>query len=141
MPAARVAKTWVAVVAAAGAVVAAPGALAGCGGGDDAERPSTTATVAAGQAVEVAGGEYFFDPDGIVVEGGPAPLEITLENVGSLAHNLTLFDEGTEVGGTPTFQGGDSRTVTVDLEPGVYRMVCTVADHEALGMVGELEVR
>ena len=26
------------------------------------------------------------------------------------------------------------------LSPGKYRMVCTVADHEQLGMVGDLEV-
>jgi uncharacterized cupredoxin-like copper-binding protein len=44
------------------------------------------------------------------------------------------------VGGTPTFQGGRTRTAWIKLQLGSYRMVCTVGDHEDLGMVGTLEV-
>ena len=64
-----------------------------------------------------------------------------LENRGSLAHNLKVFDGETELGGTPTFPGGREESGTVELEPGEYRMVCTVGDHEELGMTGTLEVR
>lgn len=119
--------------------LAAGAALLGCG--DSEEQPSSPPlTVERSQGVEVVGGDYFFEPDSVVVEGGGGPLEITLDNEGSLAHNLRIFDGEEELGGTPTFPGGEVRSGEVDLEPGTYSMVCTVADHEALGMVGELEV-
>jgi plastocyanin len=122
-------------IAAAGLV-----AIAGCGG-DDGEGSGRTVTVQAREGVHVAGDEYSFDPDTIVVEGGGGSLEITLDNQGAIAHNLAVFDGETEIGATPTFPGGESASVQVGLEPGSsYRMVCTVGDHEELGMVGELEV-
>jgi plastocyanin len=112
----------------------------GCGG--EEEQPSgPPATVAASQLVEIVAGDYFFDPSAVVVEGGGGSLELALDNQGAVAHNLTLFEGEEEVGATPTFAGGEERSATVELGPGVYRMVCTVADHEELGMVGELEVR
>ena len=122
------------------AAAAAAAAIVGCGGEEDAAA-GPTVTVEAAEGVEVTAGEYFFDPEAIVVEGGSEPLEITLDNTGSIAHNLRVFDGEEELGGTPTFPGGEARSGTVDLDPGAYRLVCTVADHEALGMVGELEVR
>jgi plastocyanin len=91
--------------------------------------------------VEVIARDYSFDPSGIVVDGAGGPLELTLDNQGSVAHNLKVFDGATELGGTPTFQGGETRGATLELEPGSYRMVCTVANHEELGMVGDIEVR
>jgi plastocyanin len=68
-------------------------------------------------------------------------VELLLENQGTLAHNLKIFDGDEELGGTPTFPGGRTESGTVELPPGEYRMVCTVGDHERLGMVGTLEVR
>lgn len=112
-------------------------AIAGCGGDGESGR---AVTVEAREGLLVAGDEYSFDPADVVVEGR-GPLEITLDNEGAIAHNLAVFDGETEVGGTPTFPGGQSASTRVRLEPGSYRMVCTVGDHEALGMVGELEVR
>lgn len=97
-------------------------------------------TVDAAEGVEVTGSEYFFDPETVVAEGGGS-LEITFVNDGSIAHNLTVFNDDSEVAATETFPGGEEETVTADLEPGTYRMVCTVANHEELGMVGEIEVR
>jgi plastocyanin len=122
-------------IAAAGLVAAA-----GCGGDEDDESGHTV-TVQARDGVRVAGDEYSFDPDAVVVEGGGGSLEITLDNQGALAHNLIVFDGETELGGTPTFSGGESASAQLELDPGTYRMVCTVDEHEELGMVGELEVR
>lgn len=119
-----------------------PAAMAiasGCG--EEENAAGRTVTTGAGEPVEVVGTEYAFDPSTVVVEGGGGPIEITLDNQGSLAHNLMVFDGESEVGGTSTFQGGESDTAEVDLDPGTYEMICTVSDHEALGMVGELEVR
>ncbi len=127
------------VLSATLAAALAAATLAACGGEEQAAGP--TVTVDAAEPVEVVADEYLFDPSSVVVEGGGAPVELVLDNQGSIAHNLRLFDGADEVGGTATFAGGDQRSASVELAPGAYRMVCTVADHEELGMVGELEVR
>jgi plastocyanin len=114
-------------------------ALAGCGGGGG--EPGPTETVRAGQVVDVVGGEYSFDPETVVAQGaGGKPLEIRLKNGGALAHNLRVFRDEDDVGGTTTFQGGETRSASLTLGPGSYRMVCTVGNHEELGMHGKLEV-
>jgi plastocyanin len=112
----------------------------GCGSDDEGEGGRTEIFPAEGGGVEVVGREYSFDPATVVVAGGPAQINIALENRGSLAHNLKLFRDGREVGGTPTFPGGGTRSGWVKLDLGTYRMVCTVGNHEELGMVGTLEV-
>jgi plastocyanin len=111
---------------------------AGCGGGNDG--PGRTATVAAGETIAVVADEYSFDPETIVVPAA-GRLTFELENRGALAHNLRVFDGATEVGGTPAFTGGSTRSATVALAPGEYRLVCTVGDHAALGMHGKLTVK
>ena len=109
----------------------------GCGGDD---RPKRTVTVPANGKLTVVGREYSFDPSGIVVKGA-GRLTLTLRNEGSLAHNLKVLRGSEQVGGTPSFPGGQSRTALVVLEHGNYELVCTVGDHEELGMKGELTVR
>jgi plastocyanin len=116
--------------------------LTGCGGGDDGGGSSGPATtVAKGKPVEVTADEFSFSPSKIVVEGG-GPVEITLTNDGATAHDLRVEKDGSDVGGTPVFQGGgESKTATVDLEPGTYEFICSVPGHEAQGMRGTLEVK
>lgn len=111
---------------------------AGCGGDDD--EPGRTATVSGPGPVEVVGDEYSFDPQTLVVEGA-GRLTIALKNDGALAHNLRVLRGDEDVGGTPTFQGGETRSGSVDLEPGIYELVCTVGNHASLGMTGKLEVK
>ena len=122
------------------ALALAAALAAGCGEDDGDAR---TVTVEGGTGVRVTGDEYSFDPETVIYDGGGSPAEITisLDNRGSLAHNLKLFDGDDELGGTPTFPGGREESGTVKLEPGEYRMVCTVGNHEELGMTGTLEVR
>ena len=112
-------------------------ALAGCGGGDERGR---TVTVPSNAALRVVAKEYSFDPSGIVVRG-PGTVRITLENDGSLAHDLKLSRDGREVGGTPAFPSGQKKSVRLRLARGDYEYVCTVGDHEELGMKGTLTVR
>lgn len=114
--------------------------ITACG---DEEEPSRTTTVQAGAPIEVVGREYSFDPRGVVYERGGSKREVTisLDNRGSLAHNLKVFAGDRELGGTPTFQAGREESGRVELAPGDYRMVCTVGNHEQLGMVGTLVVR
>lgn len=114
-------------------------ALGGCGAGG--EPTGRTDTVGGREPVEVVGGEYFFDPETVVVESSTVPLAIVFRNEGSLAHNLRVFRDDEEVAATATFQGGEAERIEADLAPGDYRMVCTVGDHAELGMVGDIEVR
>ena len=113
--------------------------LAG-GCGDDDDEPGRTVTADPGKAIHVVADEYSFDPETIVLTGG-GKLTVELENAGSLAHNLRVFDGGTEIGGTPTFTGGETRAGTLSVEPGEYKLECTVGDHAALGMTGKLTVK
>jgi plastocyanin len=110
--------------------------VASCGGDD---QPGRTVTAPADGAVRVVAKEYSFDPSTIVMPG-PGTLRLTLENEGSLAHNLKLTRDGREVGGTPSFPGGESRSARVRVERGSYELVCTVGDHAELGMKGTLRV-
>lgn len=119
-------------------LIALPMLLAGCGGDDD--EPGRTVSVKSGTTLAVLADEYSFDPETIVLTGG-GELTIELENTGSLAHNLRVFDGGSDIGGTPTFTGGETRTGTVTAEPGEYELVCTVGNHAELGMTGTLRVR
>ena len=112
----------------------------GCGGDGEADEPARTVTVRANGELRVVGDEYSFDPARVVVTGA-GRLEITLDNQGTLAHNLRLVKAGDEVGGTTTFPSGRAESGTVNLEHGSYEMVCTVGDHEELGMTGTLVVR
>jgi plastocyanin len=112
-------------------------ALPGCGGEDD-EAPGRTVTVKSPDTVTVVADEYSFDPETIVVRG--TQLVVELENDGSLAHNLRVIEDGSDIGGTPTFTGGQTRTSTIDLHPGEFELVCTVGNHEQLGMTGTLQV-
>jgi plastocyanin len=113
----------------------------GCGGDDEGEGGRTETFPAEEGRVQVVAREYRFDPSTVVVAGGPAQINIALVNRGSLAHNLRLFQNDRDAGGTPTFQGGRTRAGWIKLQLGTYRMVCTVGDHEELGMVGTLEVK
>jgi plastocyanin len=113
-------------------------AASGCGGDDDTS--GRTVTAESRTPVPVVADEYSFDPSTIILTGG-GELTVELDNEGALAHNLRVFDGGTDVGGTPTFVGGDPRAGTVRVEPGEYELVCTVGDHADLGMTGKLEVR
>jgi plastocyanin len=111
--------------------------MAACGDDDDAGR---TVTAPANTKLRVVADEYSFDPSRIVLKGA-GTLTVTLRNKGSLAHNLKLFRGDEPIGGTPTLPAGQSESARLNLEHGNYRMVCTVGDHEELGMRGTLQVR
>src|SRR3954447_4000622 len=114
-------------------------AAAGCGG-EDGGKPTRTVTTDAGGTLTVTAQEYSFDPNRIVV-GGAGAVRIVLRNEGDLAHNIHLERDGEDVGGTPSFAPGGSKSVRLDLRPGTYELLCTVGDHAQLGMKGALTVR
>jgi plastocyanin len=118
-------------------IVAAMAPLSGCGGGDG--NGGRAVTLPAGRPLSVKADEYSFDPDEVTVRE-PGELRIVLRNEGSLPHDLRVFRGKRKIGGTPVFKGGE-RSARVRLTAGRYRFVCTVGDHERLGMVGSLTVR
>ncbi len=120
-------------------VALALASAAGCGGDEPAVVPARTLTVALT--------EYRLDPQDVRVRAGR--LRVVAVNRGTLPHNLHVVREDPEdrertpddLGGTPTAQPGDTRRHTFRrLRRGTYRIVCTVANHDDLGMRGTLEV-
>lgn len=124
---------------------------AGCGGGDGDDEPAAPSETGNG-AAEPAGGaettsvkmdEYSFDPKDATVKRGAT---LTVENDGKIAHNLAVEqgpdpkEETKKLAGTSTFLGGKSEELEIDLKPGKYAMVCTVAGHRQLGMTGTMTV-
>ena len=113
--------------------------LPGCGGDDD-DSSTRSVTVNPNSTLRVTAKEYSFNPGKVVVRGA-GPLTIKLSNDGSLAHDLHLRRGGEDIGGTPVFKPGETRSARLNLEHGNYEMFCTVGDHAELGMTGELEVK
>jgi plastocyanin len=111
----------------------------GCG----ADEPMTLD----GRTLRLRLDEYRIMPQDVRVE--PGRLRIVATNVGRLTHNVKIVrqDEedleapSEEMGGTRTTQPGESAAVTFeDLEPGEYRLACTIGNHDDLGQYGTLEV-
>ena len=113
----------------------------GCSNAD--EESIRSETFAAGATAEIVATEYRFDPGRLVINGPgrAARLRIVMANRGTLAHNLHLRDGKRDLAVTPTFKPGEERSLSASLVPGRYTLVCTVADHEELGMTGKVEVR
>jgi plastocyanin len=121
----------------AGVALAGPGCGTERGGGG-------SATVEPNGRLTVRADEYIFKPQDITTSNGR--FSVTVVNDGDLAHNWKVFKGSTgkpdnERAGTETFQHGERRTVRVALRPGTYRIVCTVGNHDDLGMAGKLVVR
>jgi plastocyanin len=119
------------------ALTLAPAALLGCGG-DVTEIESRT--------LRVQLTEYRLDPQDVRVKAGR--LRLVAVNRGRLNHNVHVVRQDPDdrerspedLGGTQTTKPGESLGETItDLEPGEYRIVCTVANHDDLGMYGTLE--
>jgi plastocyanin len=112
-------------------------ALAGCGGDEP--------VVLEGRTLRVALDEYRLVPQDVEMTAGRVRLEAV--NRGRLTHNLRVVQQDPEnaeappeeIGGTRTAQPGELATAAVeDLPAGRYRIVCTIANHDDLGMRGEL---
>ena len=123
-------------------LLAGAAALAGCGG--DAGGDGPPAMVDAGKPLVVAADEYEFRPANFVLDAPSkqsVKVRIQLENAGAQAHDLRVLRVGEDVGGTPIFGPGQTKSATVDLVAGEYQIICSVADHEQLGMKGKLTVK
>lgn len=75
--------------------------------------------------VEIELSEFAISGD-LTAPAGPVTLQVT--NVGSVPHDLALEDGPS----TPQLTGGETATLELgDMEEGSYRILCTVAGHEA----------
>ncbi len=115
-------------------------ALAAAGCGQEPQRIE-------GRELRLRLDEYRIIPQDVKVS--PGRLRIVATNAGRLTHNVKIVRQDpddleapvTEIGGTRTAQPGESVPVTFeDLEPGEYRLACTIANHDDLGQYGTLLV-
>ena len=104
-------------------------------------------TRAPDRRVEVRLDEYRVLPEHIQVRAGRVTL--VAHDSGRLTHNLAVVQFNRPLGAqqekrygkpTKTLFPGQGAQVTVELKPGKYRLVCTIANHDNLGQYAELKV-
>lgn len=105
------------------------------GGCRDAAEP----VVATDGTISVQQRDYRFEPESIRSSSRRVRIEVL--NRGRLPHAMRLRLRGRERLSVPTVLPGRRGSVSARLEPGSYRMVCPIANHEELGMYGVLVVR
>jgi uncharacterized cupredoxin-like copper-binding protein len=123
----------------AAALTALALALGGCGGGGElrTDRPIVRLTL----------DEYRIVPQDVVVK--PGRMKFVVRNTGRLTHNLVIQVPPDKPDGKPvlvnrtaTMQPGQTaEPIKVNLAPGTYRLVCTIANHDDLGQFGTLKVQ
>lgn len=91
----------------------------------------------AAPTIEVAATEFAFNPDRIVIDSGKTT-NLTLVNRGSLPHDLSIPELGLQLVAQP---GQTTTTALSFVEPGEYRMLCTVPGHARAGMMGSMVVQ
>ena len=104
-------------------------------------------TRAPDRRVEVRLDEYRVLPEHLQVRAGR--ITFVARNTGRLTHNLGVVqferplgtEEEKQYGRpTKTLFPGQTALTTVELRPGKYRLVCTIANHDNLGQYAELKV-
>jgi plastocyanin len=104
-------------------------------------------TRAPDRRVDVRLDEYRVLPEHIEARAGR--ITLVARNTGRLTHNLAVVQFERPLGTeqekgygdpTKTLFPGETGQTTVDLKPGKYRLVCTIANHDNLGQYGELKV-
>lgn len=113
-------------------------ALAACtGGGGEGGEASAGGATSASLAVSLT--DFALNPDRLSAPAGRG-LTISVTNDGQAPHTFAV-DTGAGVRETPQLEPGQAATLVVPaLEPGEYRVFCSVPGHEDLGMVGSLIV-
>ena len=86
--------------------------------------------------LEVVAKEFSLEPSVSTVRAGE--VTFVIKNDGFIEHNFIIegIDEKVDL-----ILPQESETLTVNLSPGTYRLVCNVSGHEEAGMVSEITVR
>jgi uncharacterized cupredoxin-like copper-binding protein len=124
------------------ALTAVPAALLAVGCGSN-----PTYTREPDRRVVVTLDEFRVRPEHIQVKAGR--MTIVARDRGRLTHNLEVVafrrpksgEQERQFGeATKTLFPGQTDSTTVDLRPGKYRLICTISNHDNLGMWAELKV-
>jgi uncharacterized cupredoxin-like copper-binding protein len=117
--------------------------------GDDNEESASTGTTTteeqtpaptgpAAETVNLTESEYKIDPADVSTKKDGV-IEFKVQNDGSTTHALEV--EGGDVEQrTDDIAPGESATLKVDLQKGVYEIYCPIDDHKDKGMSGDLSV-
>ncbi len=144
-------------------------AFVACGGGQESATSTeaavaTTEAPAEGTPVTITVGET--SPDEMYMEADPAsveagPVTFIVANEGAKEHELVVIrtdtpaadlqvgaddkvDEeayGEVIGEVEDVAAGESKSATMDLEPGHYALICNITGHYRMGMFTDFEVR
>lgn len=146
---------------AVGATVALAAAAAGCGNSTSAQEPRSTATTttptpqtpAAGSTVTGSVSEWAVSVSPGKVPAGKVTFKIT--DTGKLPHEFVILKttkaadklgagsrvpETGHVGEIPGLKPGATKSVTLNLKPGHYSVVCNLPAHYKMGMHADLTV-
>jgi FtsP/CotA-like multicopper oxidase with cupredoxin domain len=118
-------------------------------GGHDSAAKAEAPAAAAGD-VNVSFGDMWIKADAPSVQAGKVTFGV--KNEGATTHGLAIVkapasvsggmvDESTFVAKGGELAGGDSETVSAELEPGKYELLCFMAGHYAAGQKMPFEVK
>ncbi|MEX1169693.1 MAG: multicopper oxidase domain-containing protein [Chloroflexota bacterium] len=105
-------------------------------GPSSAPAPSGGSAGAVVGAVEIEAFDLGFTPGAIEVDA-PGRYEFTLNNTGTIPHDIT-FPDGTTSG---MIEGGKSATFEVDVPAGGLTFICSIPGHAQAGMEGTVTTR
>jgi plastocyanin len=112
--------------------------LTGCGGGNGEGGAGTSeAGAAPSGSLTVSATDFAFAPADLTAEAGSVSIELV--NDGDAPHAIEIEGNGVEES-SETIDAGETTTLTVELEDGVYEVYCPVDGHREFGMVGTLTV-
>lgn len=113
---------------------------AACTGGDGGSEPAAGEQAAGGTTeIPVTLSDFAIEP-AMLQAPAATPLSFAVSNDGQAAHTFGVVAGG-QTFETALIDPGSSATLEVDpLETGTYDVLCTVAGHADLGMVGMLHV-
>lgn len=115
-------------------LVAAPVVLlTACGGGDSGGGTPTLTSPPPGGILAVTATEFTFDPRQLEAKAN-TETGITLKNVGTVEHNLTIEGADVSISAKP----GETATATFSLPAGTYTYFCSLPGHREAGMTGTL---
>jgi len=101
-----------------------------------ADAPPADAAVESGPIAVEMTDEFKFEGVPATI---PANTDVTFDvvNIGAAAHSFVVEGQGI---GTAQLSGGGTESVTVNLPPGTYTVICDVPGHKELGMIATLVV-
>jgi plastocyanin len=105
--------------------------------GAPTEGPLPAGTRPEDRDINISMSEWKLQPSRTKVPAGQ--IRFLAEDTGGTQHALRIVGQGMDVT-TDTFGPGDSRTITMVLPAGEYKLVCPIPGHEQQGMVSTLTV-